>query len=509
MSDPFATLKWAQSLGQSKPLTAIGGGIAGLLQQRQAAQSQALAQQQYREALRAYTQNQNPDTLSNLYMAAEPLGIFENAKSAAAGIDTSQRQADVRDALNLIAPIYSGQNDIALQNFDTAIAALQNEGAASEQIQQMQMMRDRVAEGRGNEVSTYLSAVLGTTPEGIEAIKNLHAMNTDRSNQLKSSLDVLKTGRETIGTPEEIDALKRAAEQDPVYGRDVLAALAYAQGLNAGGEFDPEFTVSQIENLRKEWTDVSESFRNAQIANTNAQGLLDKALSTDGGGEGTYIDPRTGNEVPVRRGVHDVALIQLVQRQIDDAVVRKDDFENLQNTMGIMSQIASLSNRVLQGEVLTDPERRELGRVSELLLEAQQRYVDTVVYPSRKAHLGLLGYGPGSEQYEATFGLYAPKYTPDEEWDIGEARQTTGTSFVPPTGRDIERDRAAMRELTGDTNFDFRNATYEQMARRFPDAYQQLLQMGQPQQQATPARATVPGAVLTAPVVDEEIEYFD
>src|SRR6056297_983376 len=79
MSDPFLTLKFAQSLGQQQsPLSKLGQGIG---QVGQAFQTREL-ESRYDQALNTAMTNPTNENISQLYQIAEPLGRFPNARAA-------------------------------------------------------------------------------------------------------------------------------------------------------------------------------------------------------------------------------------------------------------------------------------------------------------------------------------------------------------------------------------------------------------------------------------------
>lgn len=450
MSDPFLTLNFAQNR-PTGALSQLGTGVGGIVQMYRQQQQQKAMNQAYQDSLALYMQNQTPENLMALYQAAEPLGKFESIRSSVADMTAEQRQAEVSQTMDVLAPLSTGNTDVALSNLDKQIQAYTNAGDTQE-VAALTQLRQAISDGKISEAQALLSMGMGVTEEGRAALESMNAYSQERRAQETQALDVLETARDLeIYSQEELDSLIAATEDDPQFGNMIRRTLNYAAiAKNAG--LDPDTVLDFDQQWNKAFFDRTESLRNATISNSSVQDAFRQAVANDGGANGLY----------------DLTMMNLFQRQIDEATVRESDLQNIQSSLSAFGGLQRMIEQVTTGSKLNAQQRQIVSELSDQLLQNQESYVNDYVYPSIKASVDALGQTEvGDDRYQRVFGEYRPLGggTSVQSGNLEQVRSLVSSAW------DKNGDG-----LDDDDGFDIRNASESELRRHYANTLQQINQ---------------------------------
>lgn len=465
MGDPFLTLKFAQSLGQQKPLTQLGAGIAqihdtwkqadaqkqigqaydnsfqqymqdpsaekkaqllqvaqragnydetistiGQVEQQRAAEAEAARiaelEADYKKRLSKFTKDQTPDNLFAAAQAAQELGRLDEHNTMVESYTAEQRRNTVQQYLGVYSLLESNNGKVALETAERYGEAYERSGnkMASELWYQV---AQHIEDGDITGAKSFIAIHAATMEEGREAFKEgvypLYQEERDQAAEERAAedhvADFIERGQDVIGTRAELDAMEEYARSNPEFTDTWLKVLNFARLAQDGMAVDPTEAVDAYTTLRKEWRDGRQRLDGVMQANASMANIYDDIRRGASTGTG-YYNSETGeivekghiNAQPMEMaGIHDLAMINMFQRQIDPATVRKDDFDNIIASNPIMGQLDLLRAKIMAGDRLTPEQREQMMNASTSMNQAQQDFVDAEIYPAIRATVDALG----------------------------------------------------------------------------------------------------------------------
>lgn len=376
MSD--LVFRFAQNLGQSRPLTEIGSNIGQIMQLQAAKRQQEAAQNHYRTALDIYMQNQSPENLMAFYEAGKGVGMsFDDAQNQVGAYTSAQAQQEVETyGSGLYAPLVTGNYDMAMQNVGALMEAAIAEGDR-EEAQELQQIKALIEDGSPEAIQRATGLIgigLGQTEEGrafLQADYDRRTSNVDEAQGYASAINQMIDTQ--IESPERREELRETALKmaNPSLAEMVVDMATVAQGIQGGDSL----TIPQISGMRLAWrnqyNDELKRFTeiNTQAATARTAGL--RALGME------YL----GDEFGEAQGAADLALVNAFQRLIDPATVREQDIRNLRTTIGGVEAMKLMFEGFTEGDKLTPTQRRALISISDQIREvyAEQEQVSREV----------------------------------------------------------------------------------------------------------------------------------
>jgi hypothetical protein len=334
-----------------------GAMIGGLRDEREKARAQAeadrLAAQQKAEKdaqlAEAYNIVKQAPTYEN-YAALANLLPPELAKSARENItmlEEAKQAALLSDSANVFAAFSSNQPELGIKILEERAAAYRNEGNENG-VKETQRFIDLANSGEMGQqaVKDIFGTVISMMPKGKDAIDAVAKFHEDR----------------------------RAEEMHPLNMAKLRAELEEKEK-NGGITKEERFT--QEEKLRKEY--YSRVANYTAMLGTNAN-IIASAQDKSGAG--------------------DLALVTSFMKMLDPgSVVRESEFASAQDTAGLFSKLASMKQKVQDGQFLTESQRKDFA-------ELAGKYMDAATENEKKVrkNLGVIVKNYGLNE-ENVFGL--------------------------------------------------------------------------------------------------------
>ena len=381
-------------------MQALGQGM----QVRQYQQQQLQAQQQQAAALEAQQRVQyvlsNPNATHDDLMAVmqymDPKVSAEILKAREAA-GKEKAQAALGHGMQVIAALRNGAPDVAVQLLNERADALENSG----RMQEAAKFRDMAERAKTDPTGTANLIGVGVAglPGAKEAFDSLAKQGEEaRAAQLqpyavrekaagatsaeakatvdaasapalirKNAADATKAEGDAVVATETAKiapqtaalSLKKAAADIGLSGAQAAQAMAHAKKLNvetqqlvaeAASGGDPKVRFEAEQKLRKEYYDQTKPFSEV----TEAYRRI-KSVENNGAG--------------------DIALIYSYMKMLDPgSVVREGEFATAQNSAGIPAAIQNVYNKALNGERLTEGQRKTfLSQAGKLAESASKR----------------------------------------------------------------------------------------------------------------------------------------
>lgn len=248
MSDPFLTLKFAQSLGQQKPLTQIGQGIRGVAQsmgnavntwgqaedQRRQQQMLGHMEQGYNNFFQTYMDDPSAENKATLLKSAQALGKFDETAATIGAVD-EQRAAEAEAAYmaELQEDYDEARAEYAMNPTPEGRVEVMDLGSELGIFEDVESMLDSLDEGQLKGLVNNNMAILSAIETG--------SFNT-AFEEIDRQLDALEAaGQGDSRRAEELDNYREMLEEGDLTGARTQLSLMTA---SAG-----DFGASAVDNL--------------------------------------------------------------------------------------------------------------------------------------------------------------------------------------------------------------------------------------------------------------------
>lgn len=354
----FAQQTPTQAIAQGYQL---GAGIRDDMQQQRAMQAQADAARQQQQAIRGLLMN--PRANADDYAAATLLfpGMKDQVKQAWEIKNPAQQESMARDNGQVFAALQAGKPEIAMQFLQRRADAMENAGADPREIQQLRTQA-QIIEADPNYARSSIGMFLSGTDAGRKVLTAAQGVGKEEREQaqapaelLKKQADASEAATKAGFAPQKFAAdigltqaqTKQALAQTEKLGAEVQKAALEAAG---GGGLDPEKKFDFESKLRKEYSTQTANFQDVK----ESYGRIKSAENT---------------------GAGDIALVYAYMKMLDPgSVVREGEFATASNSAGVPAAIQNLYNKAINGERLTEGQRKTFaGQAAKLLTAAEKR----------------------------------------------------------------------------------------------------------------------------------------
>lgn len=339
-------------------------------QQQQAALAQQQAQQAQQEALqRAYAETMANPTAENFsrLMLMDPKAA-EAIQRSYSTRNEAQQKAFISDLGQYGAAFVNGQPQLVADMLNRRADAMEASGGSTQESQSTRALAKVATENPTLGFAKVLAFLNGGGESGKSVAEALLKMQTRPADLRKNTAEADKA--ESLATSAAVDAKYaeqkakgEIAQQGATLGL-TRAQVAQAQALTSkyGAEtretlmklqqigrptqqqqFDAEAKLRGEYNKATEgYTDVTEAYRRLKASNNDAAG--------------------------------DLSLIFSYMKMLDPgSVVREGEFATAQNAAGVPDRLRNLFNRLLDGQRLTDGQRKQFTGQAESLYGAAQK----------------------------------------------------------------------------------------------------------------------------------------
>ena len=339
----------------------LGAGIRDDMQQQRAMQAQAEAQQQQQKAIQGLLMN--PRASADDYAAASLLfpGLKDQVKQSWEIKNTAQQESLARDTGQVFAALQSGKPEIAMRFLQNRADMMEKAGADPREIQQLRTQA-QIIDADPNYARSSIGMFLSGTDAGRKVLTAAAGMGQEQraadkapAELLKTRADASKASTEAGFAPEKYAAdlgLTKAQTQQTLAQTNKLGAEVQKLALDAqgGGGLDPEKKFDFEQKLRKEYSTQTANYQDVR----ESYGRIKAAENT---------------------GAGDIALVYAYMKMLDPgSVVREGEFATASNSAGVPAAIQNLYNKAINGERLTEGQRKTFtGQAGKLLTAAEKR----------------------------------------------------------------------------------------------------------------------------------------
>lgn len=391
-------------------------------QQQQAALAQ---QQQQQEVLKKLIANPSPT--ADDYAAATLLvpGMKEQFKQSWDMRSSAQQQNDLQHVGQVYSAIVSGNPQIASDLLKRRADAMRNSGddAGAKDAEAMAGVISEHPQFARSLIGMRLSAM----PGGDKVIGNVAALNTDQRAQDQAPGALRKVNADASAA--EADATKKAvdAKYAEQQAKDEIAKRAADLGLTKAqtsqavaltSKYDAETreTLMKLQQIGK--PTPQQQFE----AESKLRGEYTKATEGYTGVTEAYRRLKASNN----DAAGDLSLIFSYMKMLDPgSVVREGEFATAQNAAGVPDRVRNIFNRLLEGQRLTEGQRKQFtGQAESLYTAAQKRESEARAGLSKVAR----NYGLNAENIfggrasEQPGGTPNPDRPPIGQFDLTEGR---------------------------------------------------------------------------------------
>lgn len=383
-------------------LTNIGQGVRGLGGQLIQAEKGRRNQADYDTAEAAWDKDPTKENLRNVYKAAQVLGTLDQTVQTIEAMDTLTQKNRLTRNGQLLASYESGNTQETLRLLAEEKEALIAEGEEAE-AKGLQNSIDMINNGEGDIFAKNLKITTGILTGGQDLLETMQGLGKEEREEGEFAIKIMESGAALNWDQATIDAGREVASTDEDYGETITSVLNYATALEGGMGLDPKEFNKSITGLRGEWMKYTEGFQKATVSYDKVNTAISSAL--DAG-------------VTEQAGLSDLAGLTAFQRMIDDGIVRAEDVNNIKGANSFLDTIGVTIEGWKKGDILSDPQRREMIRLAEEYQLAQKKYVDEFAYPPLKAAHDRLD--KSGETYKEVFGDYgAPEDIEKSFWAVG------------------------------------------------------------------------------------------
>lgn len=400
---------------------AVGQQIRAMFERRDAEKAAAAQQQQYEADVREAMQDPTPKAFAALSLKYPKL--HEPIGKAWASLSADQQQNELRDMGELSAALGSGRGDIALARIDERIAAMHNSG---QDVSKLAKLREVVQTDPKNAYG-FILGKLAAIPGGDKVLENLGKIGQEQRAAEQAPGALRKVNADASAA--EADATKRAvdAKYAEQQAKDEIAKRAADLGLTKAqtsqavaltSKYDAETreTLMKLQQIGK--PTPQQQFE----AESKLRGEYTKATEGYTGVTEAYRRLKASNN----DAAGDLSLIFSYMKMLDPgSVVREGEFATAQNAAGVPDRVRNLFNRLLEGQRLTEGQRKQFtGQAESLYTAAQKRESEARAGLSKVAR----NYGLNAENIfggrasEQPGGTPNPDRPPIGQFDLTEGR---------------------------------------------------------------------------------------
>lgn len=404
-------------------LTQLGAALRGGIDRRRAAAAEAERLANYTSLLEQYQETQDPSLLIQMQDVAPEK--FEGFQKAWDMKDEIERKNIVQSNMEVLGNIYAGNDEMAAEKLAVMARASREAGNEGDAALLQQLSRDVLA-GKGAQVAQNLGIITGTSPEGQEAMQNLFAQRGELRSQTAQEAELLEQGYKMDNISPEMRGQMIQRAKDAGYSVDTVEKVfALANNLGALGDMSPKDIVDAYLPIEKEYNDLALPYEETI---SNVQAINDSA----------FLDT----------GAADQAMVALFNKVLDpESVVRQSEVDATLNAAGTLSQVRTIFDRFLEGEIL-DP-------------AARKRLVEAVNLIGNNSKGRLINIQEDIGQLVDEAGLKR-----------GVIFKTAGT----PEEVELNRARMLIKSQWGadDPDFDFDNASLEELRAAYPKTFEKI-----------------------------------
>lgn len=322
---------------QSPILTPLMGGISDLVMQKREKDAAAAKEAEYKEALGAYMKSKNPDDLFNLYSVAPER--FESLKTGLDAVDEQQRKNQLKQNMDIIAPLASGNQDLAIENLEMMSTAYANSGD-DQQSKIYKGFADQIRNGNSDAVQALFSIQAGVSKEGQDALVALRDFQQEQRAGQVHEADLLRWANDLNLTGDE---KKNAMEVASKFDQQTAKMILEYSGTKKDGVVDPEKLADFTTTLRKEYTRDAAGFREANQNKSKMDISLDSNTSQG-----------------------DIAAITTFMKMLDEgSVVREGEFRIASQTGGAIDMLKNIIGGWKSGQRLTPDQRDDFKSLTD------------------------------------------------------------------------------------------------------------------------------------------------
>jgi len=383
----------------------VGAAIRDDIAQQNALKQQQLAQQQQQEAIRGLLMN--PRASADDYASASLLfpQLKDQVKQAWDMKNTAQQESMARDHGQVFAALQSGKPEVAKSFLQRRADILEAQGSDPKEIQQLRTQA-QIIDADPNYARSSIGMFLSGTEAGRKVLTAAAGIGQEQRAQDKAPAELLKAraeagikAAEANTAAEKIGAdlgLTRAQTQQTLAQTEKLGAEVQKLALEATapGGLDPEKRFDFESKLRKEYATQTANYQEVK----ESFGRIKAAENT---------------------GAGDIALVYGYMKMLDPgSVVREGEFATASNSAGVPAAIQNLYNKALNGQRLTDGQRKTFtGQAEKLFNSAEKREKEVrggveQVVKSYKLNPDNVFYSPSAPAAPGAQGAAAPSALP-------------------------------------------------------------------------------------------------
>lgn len=392
-----------------------GYGLGQVIQQNVQAKAMAEAERQRKEqygaAFNKAMDTRDPADYMELVNLTPP-DQRENFIKAWDSMEAKDQQNTIKKLVSRGSAFASGNPEVVREDLQREYDAAEVEGD-KQAMSALKMQISAIDNGQPEIAEMINNNMLAMTPQSQGYLDNIKTMRDTQKVEQDMVYQIFKEGQALKRSGAELNELVETAKNDPELGEEILKSLRYATAFNAGDDMSAFDRQKSFDGLRGEWDKASKDYQKASRSNDGVQNAYATAMANNGGDSG-YVDANgepvpegTKGAVPVS-GIADLTLINLFQRQIDEATVRESDITNIMSTVGGMGAIKLWFNKLMTGQKLEPGQRKQIAEMSEKLLEQQKKMVDTKIYPAIEK--AASNYGANPDEKFSVFGGYEPTF---------------------------------------------------------------------------------------------------
>ena len=353
------SMQLLQAKQGAKPLSQLGAGISGIVQQKREkdaliAQQQAamLQQRRYEGAFNNYLSDMSMDNLNALYQNT-PAEQQEATQQKVASLTSLERKNKAQANGEIIAGLTYGNIEGVNNALNKNIEVYRDTNP--EEFQKWSFVKKLVDEGKTDEANAFLRQSTGLYEEGAEVIRSIEAMDKNRREELATDMDIFKLADGIVfsDTPNKTaSAAKGEWVQNLVdsgYTMDMVNKMAAATRFASEIPKEPMDEANLASNalaLYDRWQKAAEPFNvviNSYEAMKGLEGMDENGFATQG-------------------------MITLWNKALDpNSVVRQSEYATTSESIAVLDRLANVFNKLETGEIIGAEVQKDLLKAAEIL----------------------------------------------------------------------------------------------------------------------------------------------
>lgn len=279
----------------------------------------------------------------------------ENIRKAFEARSAQENQASLTETSKIVSAFKANAPSLGIQMMEDRALALSNAGKVSEAAFMDNLVE--LAKESPKQVGDYLASQMTLIPGGTDMLDNVLKLTEEQRAQAAE-------GREAELHPIEVKQLQAdlgltdaQVEETKKRTKKLGAEIQkLAMEIESIGDPDPEQLFDMETKLNQKYVDRTKAFSESKSHFSKL-----KASADDDTGAG------------------DVAMIFSFMKMLDPgSVVRESEFAIAENTAGLFGRLETIYPKLLEGERLTDSQRKNFVRLADLYMESTEDLEKTV-----------------------------------------------------------------------------------------------------------------------------------